>query len=356
HSSTLERETALGVNHWTDPSDHYFYHDHWFNFPEPLHFPGHFARPSRAVDYRVYLPRLMEDFAARGGAIEFARIEQDDIEPLMKRFDLLVVAVGKGPLGAMFDRNAAESPFEEPLRRLSCGLYTGVRHPDPKNVTLSVTPGVGELIVIPTVTFDGMATALLFENLPGSDLEVTVTKKYQDDPKGFLQTILDSLEKAHPAVYDRIDTANFDLARPDDLLQGGVVPTVRNTSVEFDNGRFAIAIGDVHTTVDPVQGQGANVASYAAFVAGEEIVNAQSLDRQFVERLDRRRQDRVLGAMRWTNLMLAPPSEAMQQFVGAMSQNRALCDEFTDNFNAPEKQWENLRTPERIHAWIERRA
>ncbi|MGD8323181.1 MAG: monooxygenase, partial [Gammaproteobacteria bacterium] len=85
HSSTLERETALGVNHWTDPSDHYFYHDHWFNFPEPLHFPGHFARPSRAVDYRVYLPRLMEDFAARGGAIEFARIEQDDIEPLMKR-------------------------------------------------------------------------------------------------------------------------------------------------------------------------------------------------------------------------------------------------------------------------------
>jgi hypothetical protein len=37
-----------------------------------------------------------------------------------------------------------------------------------------------------------------------------------------------------------------------------------------------------------------------------------------------------------------------------MSRNKRLCDEFTDNFNRPEAQWENLRAPERIRAWIDR--
>jgi len=358
HNATLQRETELGVNHWTDPSDHYFYHNHWFNFPDPLNFPGHFEKPSRAVDYRVYLPTLMQDFMARGGKIEYGRIEEDEIELLVNRFDLLVVAVGKGPLGAMFAVDAEESPFREPQRHISCGLYTGVRHADPKNVTLSITPGVGELIVIPTVTFDGVATALILENLPGSELENTVTTKYKSDPKAFLQTILDALERCHPAVYDRVDTAGFDLAQPVDLVQGGVLPTVRRTEVEFDNGKFAVAVGDVHATLDPVQGQGANVASYAAFVMGEEIVEAQSqnrpLDREFVESVNRKRRNRVLGASRWTNLMLSPPSEAMQEFIGAMSVNPALCNEFTDNFNAPEANWENMSSPENIRAWINR--
>jgi hypothetical protein len=357
HATTLERETALEVNHWTDPKDHYYYHDHWLNIPDtPLHFAGHFAKPSRAVDYRIYLPTLMNDFTDRGGKIEYRRIEEDDIQPLVDRFDLLAVAVGKGPLGAMFEHDPAESPFQQPQRRLSVGLYSGVFHPDPMNVTLSLTPGFGELIVIPTITFDGIGTALLFENVPGTELEATVTTKYEDDPARFRQVILDALEKFHPSVYDRVDVARFDLCQPQDCLQGGVVPTVRNTFVEFDGGKFAVAVGDVHVTVDPVNGQGANIASWSAFKLGEEIVNAPVLDRRFIERADMARRDRCLAAQRWTNLMMGPPSEEIQMLLGAMSQNKALCDEFTENFNWPERQWDNLGSPARIRAWLERSA
>ena len=39
HHVTIAREDYLGVNHWTDPKDHYYYHDHFFNFPQPLQFP-----------------------------------------------------------------------------------------------------------------------------------------------------------------------------------------------------------------------------------------------------------------------------------------------------------------------------
>jgi Hsp20/alpha crystallin family protein/FAD binding domain-containing protein len=35
HHVTIAREDYLGVNHWGDPKDHYYYHDHVFNFPQP---------------------------------------------------------------------------------------------------------------------------------------------------------------------------------------------------------------------------------------------------------------------------------------------------------------------------------
>jgi 2-polyprenyl-6-methoxyphenol hydroxylase-like FAD-dependent oxidoreductase len=354
HHVTIAREDYLGVNHWSDPKDHYYYHDHVFNFPQPLSFRGDFSCPSRAVDYRIYLPALMNDFTRRGGKIEYRRIEESDIAPLVARFDLLAVSTGKGPLGQLFTYRPEHTPYSQPQRRLCVGLYTGVRQPDPMNVTLSVSPGHGEMIVIPTITFDGVANALLMENVPGGDMEELATLSYDDHPKHFLSVLLGKLEKHHPTTYDRIDTSRFGLAQPQDLLQGGVVPTVRNTVVEFDGGKCAIALGDVHSIVDPMMGQGANVASYAAFVLGEEIVNSDVLDTRFCEKVDLKRQDRVLAAARWTNIMLQPPSEALGMLIGTMSQNPALANEFTENFNYPDRQWDGVSTPARIHAWINR--
>jgi hypothetical protein len=41
--------------------------------------------------------------------------------------------------------------------------------------------------------------------------------------------------------------------------------------------------------------------------------------------------------------------------IGAMSQNQALADEFTENFNYPDQQWDRVASAERIQAWIERK-
>jgi len=103
--------------------------------------------------------------------IEYRRIDEADIAPLVARFDLVVVASGKGPLGQLFAYRPEHTPYSQPQRRLCVGLYTGVREPDPMNVTLSVSPGHGEMIVIPTISFDGIASALLMENVPGGDME-----------------------------------------------------------------------------------------------------------------------------------------------------------------------------------------
>jgi hypothetical protein len=63
----------------------------------------------------------------------------------------------------------------------------------------------------------------------------------------------------------------------------------------------------------------------------------------------------VLAAARCTNIMLQPPSEALGMLIGTMSQNQALADEFTENFNYPDRQWDRIASAERIQAWIERK-
>ena len=353
HSITVARETELGVNHWPTEQYGYYCHYHHFGGEQPIFFRGDFKSASRAVDYRLYLPRLMQDFEDRGGRIEYAALTSDDVARVASTADLVVVCTGKGPLGQMFRHDAAHSPFDRPQRMLCVGLYSGVAEEPTRSVTLSVSPGHGELIDIPTLTFGGMAHALLMENVPGGDMDVLSRLRYEDDRRLFLDTVLEKLEKHHPTVHRRIDRSSFDLAGgANDLLQGGVTPTVRHSGVPLGDGKLAIALGDVQAVVDPLCGQGANIASHAAFVLGEEIVRQSVYDERFCEIVDARRCDRILGAARWTNMFLQPPSPALMQLIGTMSQDRALCDEFTDNFNRPEEQWNRLASPQRILSWI----
>lgn len=358
HAVTIKRENALGVNRWPDESHGYFGHHYFINLPpQPLQFYGQMHSASRAVDYRIYQPSLMEDFMNAGGKIEYREIKGDEISALSSGFDLIVVCTGKGPFGQMFTYEPAHSPFDKPQRALCVGIFKGIKQRPTRAVTMYFSPGAGEMIEIPTTTFNGMQNALVIENIPGGDLEVLAKTKYDDNPKAFMSLLYGKLCKHYSEIAERIDEKEFDLANgPLDILQGGVTPTVRRTHVALENGKMAIALGDVHATVDPVLGQGANVASHAAWILGEEIVRQDVFDERFVELVNLRRNDRVLGATRWTNFMMtnlkAMPVE-LQQFIGALSQNRVMADEFTDNFNFPEKQWDCFASVDRMKAWVE---
>ncbi|MDD3444941.1 MAG: hypothetical protein PHS60_05995, partial [Zavarzinia sp.] len=302
HSVTVRREDELGVNFW--PSDKYGYFGHYYyvGTPEPLKFFGALEEPSRAVDYRIYQPKLMEEYVRRGGDLRVTQIRHDDIAGLSEKYDLLVVCTGKGPFGQMFQHQPAHSPFTQPQRALCVGLFKGIAETETRAVTMYFSPGAGEMIEIPTLSFNGMVSALVIENHIGGDLEILAKAKYDDNPRAFLDLLLGKLRKHYPTCAERIDEEEFDLANsPLDILQGGVTPTVRNAYVRLDSGKLAIALGDVQAVVDPVLGQGANMASYAAFKLAEEIVANEVLDERFAEHVERARQDRGLGATRWTN-------------------------------------------------------
>ena len=359
HAVTVERERALDVDHW--PVEEYGYTRHQYRVgPEPLRFEGHLRAPSRSVDYRLYLPRLMEDFAERGGGFEFGRLSPDDLPALSARFDLLVVSTGRGPFAEMFGRDPELSPFTAPRRALCAGIFKGVAQQPTRSVTFHISPGAGEMIEIPTWTEGGLATAMVIENHFGSPLEALATTPYADDPKAYVRLMLDLYRQHYPGCFERVDVGEFDLVTgPKDIVQGGVTPVVRRSHTVLDDGTVAIALGDAHATVDPIMGQGANVASHAAWVLGEEIVAREVYDARFVEHVDRRREDRVLSATRWSNFMmetLTAPTPEFQEFLGALSQGGSLTDEFTDDFNRPERAWDHFATPERTEAWMARHA
>ncbi|MFC0450351.1 styrene monooxygenase subunit StyA [Rhodococcus jostii] len=356
HSVTTVREDALGVNHW--PNDGYFGHYYYVGIPGmPIRFYGDLAKPSRAVDYRILLPTLMQDFLDRGGRIEYRDVGVDDLTDLSDAYDLVVVGTGKGGLGQKFARDEQSSPFADPQRQLCVGLFKGIAEPETRAVTFCISPGAGEMIEIPTVSFNGHSTALVFENHIGGDLEILAKTRYEDDPQAFRQLMIDKLRKHYPITAERLDEDEFDVANSHlDILQGGVTPAVRHGHIKLDNGKLAVLLGDAHATVDPVLGQGGNMASYAAHVLGEEITNSEVFDELFCERVDARRANRVLGATRWTNFMLTNLRELPNDFVeflGRVAMDRQLADRFTDNFNYPETQWDIFSSPENMVAWIE---
>ncbi|TVZ06820.1 monooxygenase [Trebonia kvetii] len=356
HNTTVKREEALGVDHWDLAEYGYFCHHHYIGGPQPLSFPGAFGAPSRAIDYRVYLPRLLADFQERGGDFRAGHLViPEEIVRLSEQYDLVVVATGKGGTSAMFPVIPGKSPYSRPMRRLSAGLYHGIAPSEPKGVTMSIAPPHGELLEIPTFSANGHVTVLLFENVPGGDTEILADAKYDEDPAAFEQLVLEKVRTHHPEVFARIDTARFRLTGPNDLLQGAVTPVLREDYAILPNGRVVMALGDAHSVVDPVVGQGANSASYSAWELGQVITEDQNFDERFAQKVAARRANRVRAISDWTNLMIGlPPAPHLLQLLGAMSQNPAVADEFTNNFNQPERQWDILATPERTAAFLAR--
>jgi hypothetical protein len=354
HHPTLQRERELGVHHWDVNEYGYVGHDCSIGGPAPLVFRGDFTHPSNAIDYRLYLPRLLADFEERGGTVEIRPIGPADLEPISDRHDLLVVAAGAGRIADRFPRRADRCPYDRPPRRLCAALYHGVNPSTPRRVTINVSPGHGELIELPIYSFEGHVTALLFEAIPGGDLEVLVDLPYADDPARFEATVVRLLQEHFPLTGQRIDAGWLQVARPADVLQGALTPTTRRDWIQLANGKLAVALGDTHTLVDPVTGQGANSASYSAWILAGAILEDVGFDELFCERVARRRAEFVEAVSDWTNLMLAPPPPHLIALFVAMAVDRAVADEFTDNFAFPHRQWANLATPERTRRYLAR--
>src|SRR5262245_55655974 len=108
---TRARDRQLGVDHWDTP-DFGINCVHFFLASEPpLVFRGDLKRPGSFVDMRIYLGRLLEDFAARGGQVEVGALDAADVARLAASHDLMVVASGRGSLTELFPRLPDRSPY-----------------------------------------------------------------------------------------------------------------------------------------------------------------------------------------------------------------------------------------------------
>jgi hypothetical protein len=348
---TRERERQLGVNHWDGGSSEFTRLDIHIGGDQPFAFTGNVPQPFIAVDMRIYLGRLQEDFVACGGHVVIGEVQASDLERLSDNHDLLVVASGRGGLSSFFPRIDEHSPFDQPQRWICTGIFRGLRSA-PSTASVTFVPGHGEIFEFPIFSFEPNVVGLGIEAAPGGMFEACAKMRYEDDPAAFNAALLELLREHVPHMYERIDPEQFGLTRPLDLLQGGVTPGVRQGYARLANGKYALAIGDAHVLNDPITGQGANTASRMAWLIGDAICNSAFFDEIFCRQVEQRVWEYAGPIAKWSNTMLQPPEPHMIELMVAAAHLQPVADTFAGFFEQPHMAWHLLSSQEATSAFL----
>lgn len=345
--ATRERERLLGVDHWADRQESLSRGIEVAVAGTPVRFRGRLDGAAQAVDFRLYLSRLLEDYAARGGAVETGPlpVSPADLAGRTAGHDVVVVAAGRSaPVArALFPVRRDRTPYEAPPRRLLAGLWRGVGHSDPPVVGINLVPGEGEIFCQPMLTAAGVVSSILVEAVPGGALE-PVTRL---DPDGdqLAPALMAVMAQYAPALASRVDPCRFSLLGPLDVLAGDITPTVRQGWARLADGRLALAIGDAWIVNDPILGQGANIGSHCAWAVAQALAAGPTLDEQLGQRLEDELWAFAGPVTALNNAFLGPPPPHVLDLLAAASAHQAVADAFVAGFADPVQLAHTLASP-----------
>ncbi|MGH3796870.1 MAG: styrene monooxygenase/indole monooxygenase family protein [Pseudonocardiaceae bacterium] len=351
---TCARERTLRVNHWEFPDFGLFCVRFTLHADPGLSFCGMLSRLASCVDFRIYLPRLLQDYENRGGRVVLRTTDAPTVVRLSADHDLMVVATGGRAMADLFPRDPGRSPYTSPQRQMCAGVYLGMTHSDPMGLDFELIPGVGEIFRLPFYSFGGRISAMNIEAVPGGPLDFLAHLPYQQDPAGFTRTVLEALARYAPEIREHIDDRVFGLARPIDLIQGGITPVVRCGWTPVGDERYAIAVGDAWVRNDPVLGQGANLGSNCAFALAEAIVTATRFDEGFCRAVEQRMWGLARPVTEWSNAALQSPPPHMTELWTAAAADQCVADALIDNWNDPAAGWAAMGSPAGIASFLRR--
>ncbi len=333
---SLQNECNLGINFWEKQCP--VAEGLAFTIPGPnktraLFWEAKLDHYGQSVDQRVKFSGWLKEFAERGGNLVFQDASPQDLDGYSKSHDLVLVAAGNGELTRMFDRDATRSPFDKPMRALA---LTYVRNMVPRTsftaVSFNLVPGVGEYFVFPALTTTGRCEIMVFEGVPGGPMDcwndVKTPQQHLAKSKWVLETFM-------PLERERCD--KIELTDENGILAGRFAPTVRKPVCKLPSGNFALGMGDVVLTNDPITGQGSNTASKAAAIYMKRIAEHgdKPFDAQWMQETFDIFWNYAQWVVRWTNSLLVPPAPQVLQLMGAASQVPPLARRIANGFNNP---------------------
>jgi hypothetical protein len=355
-AQALDHERAYGLNLWEE----------WAPRFDALHVslsapPGERAlrvvapldEPGQSIDQRLKMSAWLDLLAARGGTVRHEEVTPADLDRHGGEYDLTVVAAGKGELADLFPRDASRSPHTTPQRALAAAYVRGLA-PDPlyptPNVGFNAVPGLGELFVIPGLTFGGPCDMLFWEAIPGGPLDRWQRRL---DPGEHLAVTLDLARKYVPWVYERC--ADVELTDGQAVLSGRYTPTVRGPVGTLPSGGLALGMADVVVTNDPITGQGSNAAAKCAAVYLAAILarGDRPFDREWMHETFECFWERAgRPATEWTNAMLAPLPEHVQRILGTAAECEPVARRFGNGFSDPGDFQDWLMAPDKTNAYL----
>lgn len=334
--SSLEIERSLGLHFWDDicpPVEGVHVAVAAPDATKALSFNGMLERPGRVIDQRLKISAWMEHFSTRGGKLVFAQAGLAMIEQHAARSDLVIVAAGKGEIGALFRRDAARSPYAEPQRVLAASCAFGYEPAQPFNgVCFSLIPGVGEFFVMPGLTSHGSCHFMVVEGIPGGPLDC-----WQDvrDTHSHMARLQEVFATWLPWEHER--ARHLQPTDGNATLRGRFAPTVRHPVATLPSGAPVLALADTAVLNDPITGQGANNAAKAAAVYLEAILahGDKRFDSEWMQATFERYWEYAGPVTAWTNAMLQPPPPHVLALLGAAAELPAIAHGFANGFDRP---------------------
>jgi 2-polyprenyl-6-methoxyphenol hydroxylase-like FAD-dependent oxidoreductase len=338
-ATALGHERDLGLNFWESRTPRIEGLGVSVAAPDgtrPIDWSGRLDGFAQSVDQRVKMAGWLEAFAERGGRLVIHGAAVSDLDYFARRYDLVLVAAGKGELVGMFGRDASRSPYSTPQRALAVSYVNGLaprpEHPDRHVVRCNLVPTVGEMFVMPTLTTSGPADILFWEGVPGGPLDVFDGVK---DPAEHLRLTLELMERFLPWEYDR--ARGVELTDANATLAGRYAPTVRDPVGELPSGGLVLGVADVVVANDPITGQGSNNAAKCAASYLDAILahGDEPFDGDWMRATFDRYWQYARHVTKWTNAMLAPPPEHVLGLIGAAGRLPPVADRFANGFDDP---------------------
>jgi 2-polyprenyl-6-methoxyphenol hydroxylase-like FAD-dependent oxidoreductase len=133
---------------------------------------------------------------------------------------------------------------------------------------------------------------------------------------------------------------------------------LRRAYAKLPNGKFVLALGDVHSVNDPIMGQGANAAIRSADILADLFTeDGLAVDEWFCSRYDRRTLELNEAVQGWNNIMLrVPPEQHILKFLMTAASNKTAANDFGSMFDQPLKAWRVFSSAERTDAYLARLA
>lgn len=264
YPTVLGYEQELDLDFWSSQAPHIEMmkiHVWPSGTPEPFYMPGHFDGYAISVDRRVKMADWLEHFEDRGGKVVIHGITITDLDYLARMYDLVVIAVGHGELGALFDTDSRRFSSAR-SRTLVQALVDGVTPEPGESENVGFMAGIedaGMLSLVPFLSTQGPCHSLFIVDHHNGPLSTWPARM---PPQQQWQQMQELLRDRVPQYYERCKDAT--LVDGASTLVETVVPQVRNPVGTLPSGGQVLGIADVVLTSDPFAVQGWNNSTHCA--------------------------------------------------------------------------------------------
>ena len=354
--TAVQNERDLGIDYWSDTCPPV--QGIGFTVPAPdgsgtkaLSWAARLDDNAYAVDQRVKMPVWLAEFEKLGGKLVIKDAGVSDLELYAREDDLVIVASGKGEIGALFERDAEKSAYDKPMRALALTYVKNmVPRPEFSAVNFNLIPGVGEYFVFPALTTTGPCEIMVFEGIPGGPMDCWGDVKTPDQ---HLARSKDILQKFLPWEYERSKTC--ELTDDNGILAGRFAPTIRKPVATLPSGRKVLGVGDAVCLNDPITGQGSNNASKGATIYLKSILarGDQPFDATWMQGTFDQFWDYANWVVGWTNAMLLPPAPHVLELMGNAQGMPTLAHRIANGFNDPRDYFPWFADPAAAHIYLD---